>query len=108
MSFLIRVAKTAVAFAAGLFGGDIFGEQIAAGTDHVVALQLNGTVSTWGRNQSGQLGNNSFVASRVPVDVDGLGDVISVSAGALHSLALLSDGTVVAWGENGSGQLGNN
>ena len=61
----------------------------------------------WGQNSFGQLGDESFSMSSVPVPVSGLNFVTAVAAGRRHSLALLSDSTVVAWGDGASGQLGN-
>ncbi len=85
---------------------------ISAGQYHSMALCSDGSVSTWGRNISGQLGNNTKINSTVPVAVVNTGDlsgktVVAVAAGELHSLALCSDGTVFSWGNNNSGQLGN-
>jgi alpha-tubulin suppressor-like RCC1 family protein len=60
----------------------------------------------WGANSSGQLGDESFTQSDVPVLASGLNFVDALAAGKNHSLALLSDGSVVAWGANTSGQLG--
>jgi len=79
---------------------------IAAGWDHCVAVKNDGTVWAWGRNNNGQLGNNSTTSRNVPVQVSGLSGISAVGAGACHSLAVKSDGTVWAWGANGSGQLG--
>ncbi|HLP78374.1 MAG TPA: hypothetical protein VK327_15830, partial [Candidatus Paceibacterota bacterium] len=66
---------------------------IAAGANHCLALQNDGTVSAWGNNTSGQL--------NVPA---GLANVVGLAAGATYSLALKSDGTVSAWGNNTYGQ----
>jgi alpha-tubulin suppressor-like RCC1 family protein len=67
------------------------------------------TVSGWGFNKNGQLGNGNKTASPDPVTtlIPPLDEVVEVSAGRNHSLALLSDGTVLAWGNNNDGQLGN-
>jgi alpha-tubulin suppressor-like RCC1 family protein len=86
---------------------------VSAGSDYSLALCSDGTIAAWGRNSSGQLGNNSTTNSSVPVLVNRSGvlygkTVVAVSAGTFHSLALCSDGTLAAWGTNGSGQLGNN
>ncbi|WP_294222193.1 tandem-95 repeat protein [Prosthecobacter sp.] len=86
---------------------------IAAGAYHSVALCSDGTVVAWGDNQGGALGNNTAIASGVPVAVDVSGvlsgkTVTAISAGYYHSLVLCSDGTVAAWGDNRNGQLGNN
>jgi len=79
---------------------------VSAGNWHTVALRNDGTVWTWGRNDSGQLGNGSTANRHTPVRVQGLSDVIAVSAGSWHTMALRSDGTVWAWGSNIFGQLG--
>lgn len=86
-----------------------------------------GTVSAWGSNANGQLGNGADAVSNtpcyfasaafgpqahcsnIPVAVSGLTGVATVFGGSLpeNSLALKSDGTVWAWGQNNYGQLGN-
>ena len=85
----------------------------AVGGDHSLALCSDGTLSTWGSNSNGQLGNNSTISSSVPVLVDRSGvlsgkRVVAISAGSSHNLVLCSDGTLAAWGYNGYGHLGNN
>jgi len=79
---------------------------IAAGRDHSVALLDNGTVRTWGANDSGQLGDGSTTGSAAPVAVPDLGAVAQVGAGGRHSVARSLDGTLVAWGDNSHGQVG--
>jgi len=86
---------------------------IAAGGDHNVVLTSDGQVYAWGRNDYGQLGDDSNSQSGVPVAVDtndvlGGKTIISISAGHTHSLALASTGQLFAWGNNSSGQLGDN
>ncbi|MGN0106776.1 MAG: RCC1-like domain-containing protein, partial [Hominilimicola sp.] len=87
---------------------------VVSGDNHSVALMSDGTVWTWGANESGQLGNNSVNEVTMPVQVKKtetagsyLNDAVQVAAGAKFSMALMSDGTVWAWGDNTSGQLGN-
>jgi alpha-tubulin suppressor-like RCC1 family protein len=80
---------------------------IAAGSNHTVTLMSDGSVKTWGDNNSGQLGNNCNINSSTPVSVTGLGGTVTaIDAGVYHTVALMSDGTVKAWGNNGYGQLG--
>ena len=84
---------------------------VAEGYLHSLALCGDGTLSAWGYNLFGQLGNGSAVPSSVPVAVDRTGalagkTVVAIAGGPFHNLALCSDGTVAAWGYNNYGQLG--
>ncbi|MEY3896593.1 MAG: hypothetical protein RLZZ214_2113 [Verrucomicrobiota bacterium] len=84
---------------------------VAAGSFHSLALCGDGTLAAWGRNDFGQLGNNSTTQSNVPINITNSGvlsgkTVVAISAGYYHNLALCSDGTVAAWGQNTYGQLG--
>ncbi|MCB1211118.1 MAG: choice-of-anchor D domain-containing protein, partial [Verrucomicrobiales bacterium] len=87
---------------------------VVAGANHSLAVSSDGTVTAWGYNGIGQLGNGTNSNSNVPAAVNtdpGVSalngkSVVSVAAGSLHSLALCSDGTVAAWGWNGQGNLG--
>ncbi len=77
------------------------------------AVKTDGTVTAWGDNAEGQLGNGvtctapSGCFSRVPVQVSGLTGVTSVTGTWARAFALKSDGTVFGWGDNRSGGLGN-
>jgi alpha-tubulin suppressor-like RCC1 family protein len=64
-------------------------------------------VLDWGQNTYGQLGDDGFAQSDVPVSADGLNFVTSVAAGRRHTLALLTNESADAWGSNMAGQLGN-
>ena len=87
---------------------------VSAGAFHSFALASDGTVYAWGRNDYGQLGNDTNQYSAVPVSVVTTGTpmaskaVISISAGGFHTLALTSDGIVYGWGRNNNGQVGDN
>lgn len=87
---------------------------IAAGDYYSLALKNDGTVWAWGRNNLGQLGDNTTTDRATPVQVLGSGgtgtltNIIAIVARAGYSLALSADGTVWAWGYNAYGQLGNN
>jgi alpha-tubulin suppressor-like RCC1 family protein len=79
---------------------------IDLGEAHGCALREDGTVSCWGRNDDGQLGDGTLDATRVPVPVLGLVDVAALAVGDGHGCALLADATVACWGRNDRGQLG--
>lgn len=80
---------------------------VTAGRAHAAALKSNGTVLTWGENDSGQLGDGTIANRNTPALVPNLSNIVAIKAGGDHTIALKSDGTVVAWGWNGSGELGN-
>jgi alpha-tubulin suppressor-like RCC1 family protein len=71
----------------------------------------DGTVSCFGGNQYGQLGNTTNIgndnANPVPTQVAGLTHATQAAAGLGHTCVLKDDGTVACWGLNNVGQLGN-
>ena len=77
---------------------------------HSCALHQNGTISCWGRNNFGQLGNgaggNEGDMSLVPVKVQGIDDATAISTSWTHSCALHQNGTISCWGNNFLGSLG--
>jgi alpha-tubulin suppressor-like RCC1 family protein len=71
------------------------------------ALHHNGTVSAWGNNVSGRLGNAEPMSSRnYPAQVSVISNVVDIAAGGAHAIALTSDGKLWSWGNNSKGQLG--
>ncbi len=79
---------------------------VTVGQRHICVLHGDQTVSCWGDNRYGQLGNGTLDTSDTAVPVPGLTDVVEISAGPFHTCARRSDDTVWCWGHNGSGQLG--
>lgn len=81
--------------------------QISTRSGHGCARRSGGTVSCWGRNGSGAVGDDRIDRSFArPVEVLGLRDVEEVSVGGAHTCARLLSGSVVCWGSNGRKQLG--
>jgi alpha-tubulin suppressor-like RCC1 family protein len=71
---------------------------IAAGSNHTVALKSDGTVWAWGNNVNGQLGDGTTTNQSTSVQVSDLFGVSAVASGVFHSVALKSDRTVWAGG----------
>ncbi|MCW2927997.1 MAG: repeat-containing protein, partial [Thermoleophilia bacterium] len=96
--------------------------QVAAGGEHTTAMRGDGTVWSWGRATSGQLGNNTFAGSSctstcsvVPQQLrDGANALVtsttsmfkSIDAGDRHTVALRASGQPWGWGAHQLGQLG--
>ena len=82
------------------------GNRVAAGRDHSLFLNSDGTVWAWGRNDSGQLGDGTTTDRATPAHVLGLDNVVAIASRGSPSFALKSDGTIWAWGANSHGALG--
>jgi alpha-tubulin suppressor-like RCC1 family protein len=76
------------------------------------AIGHEGTLSCWGQNTWGQLGDGTTVASATARTWSPayavLGRIAEVAASAASTCALDSFGRVRCWGANGAGQLGRN
>ncbi len=80
----------------------------AMGAYHTCVLRSDATVTCWGGNSNGQLGDGSTTNRQYPsTTVVGLTSVVQVVSGWAFSCARASGGTVWCWGANTSGQLGN-
>ena len=80
--------------------------QVASGGRHACAIQLDGTLWCWGRNDSGQLGlGTNTPSSPRPVQVN---HALwrSVAAGLATTCAIANDGSLWCWGDNTNGQVG--
>jgi len=82
---------------------------VATGWVHACTLQVDGTVSCWGRGSEGQLGEDGLSGSQSPVTVAGISDAGMVASGYSHICALVQQGKkIMCWGLDNYGQLGKN
>ena len=102
--------------------------QVNVGDSFSVGIDNSGRLYSWGRNNTGQLGNGTtintmptkssptqiattassftFINTSSPVQVSTGTSWNSVVAGGTHTVAIKSDGTLWAWGLNTFGQVG--
>ncbi|EFQ34633.1 GDP/GTP exchange factor [Colletotrichum graminicola M1.001] len=84
---------------------------LAAGSNHILALDDKGVVVAWGCGQQNQLGRRIIernkLASLVPQSM-GIpkGKINRIACGSYHSFALAKDGSVWAWGLNNFAETG--
>ena len=91
-----------------LLGGTDW-KSIACGRLHTVALKTDGTLWSWGYNNSGQLGVNDNTTRITPVTtLLGGNNWKSIACGSDHAISLKTDGTLWNWGNNSYGLLGVN
>jgi alpha-tubulin suppressor-like RCC1 family protein len=69
------------------------------------ALKTDGSLWSWGRNNTGQLGHGDTTNKSSPVQI-GTGTNWSVVDMGYTPLALKTDGTLWAWGRNTNGSIG--
>ena len=85
---------------------------VALGYNHSAVLTSFGRLFTWGRNDSGQLGDGSTNDSLIPIDITAKFNlpedekIMSVKLGSSQSAVVTSMGRIFTWGGNVLGQLG--
>jgi len=81
-------------------------KQVSCGRYHTAAIKTDGSLWTWGRNSSGQLGNFSTTNRSTPVTTFAGGNTWKqVSAQGYKIAAVKTDGTLWIWGTNFLNQL---
>jgi alpha-tubulin suppressor-like RCC1 family protein len=78
---------------------------VGAGYASTAAIKTDNTLWIWGRNNIGQLGDNTVVNRSSPVQIGALTNWSSVALGVDSAAAIKTDGTLWAWGRN-NGQVG--
>ncbi len=80
---------------------------VSTGLAHSCEINVDGSVSCWGANAEGELGNNSTIDSSTPVLVGGISQATDLVAGMKHTCVVVGlDSAVMCWGDNSLGQLG--
>jgi hypothetical protein len=86
---------------------DLSGTQgLATGESHACALLSAGTVSCWGSNEHGQLGDGGTTDRPSPGRVTSITDAQFLAGGRWHFCVIRRNATVWCWGDNLGGQLG--
>jgi alpha-tubulin suppressor-like RCC1 family protein len=90
------------------FGQGLTAVSLSSGFQHTCAILSDGSVSCWGWNSKGQLGNGGFIDQLSPTQTSSLGanrTAIAISSGQYHTCVILDSGNVSCWGEGSDGQL---
>lgn len=80
--------------------------QLSLGGGFSCALLVDKTVSCWGSNGNGQLGDGTTTSRATAARVQGLAHVVQISAGGLYVCALTETDELFCWGDNSEGELG--
>lgn len=109
MTILNRISKLLIALLVagscvfvsgeGVFAAVPVPVSVAGGDGHGIAAWSDGTVTGWGYNKHGQVGDGTSIHQFVPKRVDGLSNIVQVAAARDTSFALSKDGEVWAWGD---------
>ncbi len=80
--------------------------KIAVGQAHTIALKSDGSLWSWGLNNSGQLGLGNTTSVNTPTRIGTGNNWVSIAAGNNTTMAIKADGTLWGWGNSFYGQLG--
>jgi alpha-tubulin suppressor-like RCC1 family protein len=87
-------------------GKDTDWRNISTGFRHSLAIKSDGSLWAWGENDSGQLGDGTFIDRSSPIRSVPGSNWKQVSAGFDYSLGIKRDGTLWAWGDESPPQSG--
>ncbi len=88
-------------------GTDTNWQQVKCGTSHTIALKSDGTLWSWGRNNTGQLGDGTLSTRNTPGQIGFDNDWLFIDSGAYYNFAMKNNQTLWAWGSNYFGQFAN-
>lgn len=84
-------------------------KQVSLAGRQTGSVKTNSTLWTWGRNDFGQLGDNTTLFRSSPVQtIAGGTNWKQICMCGPHTMALKIDGTLWTWGQNTKGALGDN
>ncbi|CAD8173509.1 unnamed protein product [Paramecium pentaurelia] len=86
--------------------GNIKIAKLALGTFHVLAIDTQGNLYSWGRGLQGQLGHGNSNDCSKPNQINSLQSIRDVACGEAHSIALQTNGQIYVFGSGQFGQLG--
>lgn len=79
---------------------------VSTGTGTTAVLLADGTLWTWGRNESGQLGHTQEAASvSRPAQVADVTRIAAIGTGTYQTLCVQENGTLLSWGKPILGQV---
>ncbi|MCX7570448.1 hypothetical protein OS242_10790 [Tumebacillus sp. DT12] len=81
-------------------------KSIDSGRGHILGLQSNGMIVSWGYNFKGQLGDGTRKDDYFGITINSPKNVIGIAAGGEHSGAITADGKYYAFGSNSYGEAG--
>lgn len=82
--------------------------RVMGGSELFFGIKENNAVWGWGRNDFGQLADNTRTNRTSPVTIVGGHSFVQLRTSGYHCIAMKDDGTCWAWGANSWGQLGTN
>ena len=83
-------------------GSDITITKIVGGKHHMLALDQNGRVWSWGKNDKGQLRHTNDINQQclLPEKVEKIKDIVQIYCGEYMSFSVDKFGEVYGWGIN--------
>ncbi|MEK4043075.1 chromosome condensation regulator RCC1 [Paenibacillus sp. FSL H8-0048] len=91
----------------GAAAGVVRAVSVSGGSAHGIAAWSDGTVTGWGDNKFGQVGDGTSINQYIPRQVEGLSGIVQVAAAGSVSFALSKDGEVWGWGRDYSSYIQN-
>jgi alpha-tubulin suppressor-like RCC1 family protein len=86
---------------------EILFRSVEVGDTHTCAIRRVGTLSCWGDDSAGQLGNGPSYGSVASPSFALAGPWASVGAGSLHTCGVTTDRRLFCWGDDSVGQQAN-